>query len=74
MRIEAFDNDGNSLGTAVVSGTLQYEQLTISATGIRRLDLTCGSKGDAWDDLELIGAFVIGTEESSLGAIKQLHK
>lgn len=74
MRMEAFDGDGVSLGVAVVSGSLQYEQLIIIASGIRRLDLTCGSLGDCWDDMELYGNPVTGTEESSLGAIKKMHK
>ena len=53
-QIEAFDAVGTSLGTAVASSALQFDLLTVNATGIRRLDLSSPVVGnDAWDELSM---------------------
>ena len=53
-QIEAFDSGGSSLGAAVASTTVQFDRLTIQASGIRRLDLTSTVLREAWDELEMV--------------------
>lgn len=73
VQMEAFDQFGNSLGVALASTTVQFHKLTISASGIRRLDLTSPLPStDAWDDLEITWE-TVPTEGATWGAIKALY-
>jgi hypothetical protein len=52
MKIEALDSIGNVLATDVVDTSLQFDTLTVSASGIRGLRLTSlVVNNDAWDQL-----------------------
>jgi hypothetical protein len=51
--MEAFDADGQSLGTRIARSDLQYDQLVISTPGIRRVRLYSPlASHEGWDDLE----------------------
>jgi hypothetical protein len=52
MFIKAFDASGKELGEASVNASLQFELLSISAEGIRRIDLFSPvPNNDVWDHL-----------------------
>ncbi|MCP5143370.1 MAG: hypothetical protein H6978_00945 [Gammaproteobacteria bacterium] len=52
VEIRAYDLSDNLLGTATADPLLQFDQLTIAAVGIRRLELISPVLGgEAWDEL-----------------------
>jgi hypothetical protein len=72
--MEAFDEFGGSLGVVIASTAVQFEKLTITASGIRRLDLTSPvASADAWDDLEFV-LETVPVGNTTWGAIKALYR
>jgi hypothetical protein len=79
VKIIAYDYSGNEVDRAEAPDNVQFYQLTVESPGdepsrIRRIELICGSDGDSWDHIELIGNPVISTETSTLGKIKLIYK
>jgi len=50
VMIEAFDDDNNLLGTDAVDSSLQFDTLSVTASGIRRIRLTATGV-EVWDDI-----------------------
>ena len=50
-KIRAYDASNALLGEAAASSTIQFQLLTINATGIRKLELIVGGNHDVWDQL-----------------------
>lgn len=84
MWIKAFDQDGTLLDQDIADTSLQYDLLSVSGTGIRRLDLYSPTpQDDVWDNFrftpvpEPASVFVFGSAITACCAVqrrRQIHR